>query len=140
MYKNQKNLEDISKVFRFYMPDKKIDKISVFDSSSTNIIVNINDRYVIKKKPLQIDTAQRNWYEDIFNILDEHKLCNIFLKTKEDRRFTYCEGYQYSLMHLCEGSTFSFGNLGQLSLAASFINKLQQVSIPQNVSRPNNGV
>ena len=77
MCRDQIITKDIYEIFQCYVPDEKIEKVSIFDSSSTNIIANINDKYVVKRKPTQINLEQQNWYENTFDILEEYKLVDI---------------------------------------------------------------
>lgn len=104
-----------------------------FDSSSTNIIIGINEEFVFKKKRKVENNNHIEWYEAAMTLLKCEKICDIYLKSCDDNFFEYLSENQYSLMNYYKGNVFQFGDFSQMASVKDFVNRLQHINIPSDL-------
>lgn len=121
-----------------YLSYEHIVTTNLLNTSSNNLVVNIDDKYVFKIKTNEIPSDIQVWHEKIFNILDSCKLCQIYLNSKNGKKFINYNNHNYCIMKLYSGYNFEFDNKRQLNLVSLFIKKLQKIKIPKELNLDEN--
>lgn len=125
------NYNDILSVLDKYTECKINDGNYVrFNTSSTNLIIRLDEKYVLKKKKAIMNVWIDEWYESVFLKLKEENICEIYIPNTEKKIFEYKSGYRYCIMNYYAGINFEFGNSKHITSVIAFINQLQKIVVP----------
>lgn len=95
-------------------------QVKILDSSSTNIIYSIDDKYVVKCKNIQSHKSTIFLFEKLLK--EVNHICNNIYLTTVDGSIFVCEGQRmWFVMKYVRGDKFDFGNDKQIESVAEHI-------------------